>query len=61
MRIGFVGCGYAADIFLEQLKKYPHLELVAVTDREGQQILGLIAPGAFLVLQVPERCAQIAR
>src|SRR5665647_2396652 len=33
MRIGFVGCGYTADMYIQGLKKYPHLELVAVTDR----------------------------
>jgi predicted dehydrogenase len=38
MRIGFVGCGYAADIFFELVNKYPHLELVAVTDRDQKRL-----------------------
>jgi len=38
MRIGFVGCGYAADIYFQQLKKYPHLKLVAVTDRDQKRL-----------------------
>jgi len=38
MRIGFVGCGYAADIYIQQLKKYSHLELAAVTDRDHKRL-----------------------
>jgi predicted dehydrogenase len=37
MRIGFVGCGYVADVYFQSLKKYPHLELVAVTDRDQKR------------------------
>ncbi len=37
MRIGFVGCGYVADIYIQSLKKYAHLELVAVTDRDQKR------------------------
>jgi predicted dehydrogenase len=36
MRIGFVGCGFTADHYLDSLKRYPHLELVAATDRDQQ-------------------------
>lgn len=32
--IGFVGCGHAGDTYINSLKKYPHLQLVAVTDRD---------------------------
>jgi predicted dehydrogenase len=38
MRIGFVGCGYAADSYFQSLKKYPQLELVAVTDRDQKRL-----------------------
>jgi len=34
MRIGLVGCGYIADQYFQSLKRYPNLELVAVTDRD---------------------------
>lgn len=37
MRIGFVGCGYAADSYFQDLAKYPHLELAAATDRDQQR------------------------
>ena len=37
MRIGIVGCGDTADQYLPSLKRYPHLELVAVTDRDQQR------------------------
>lgn len=37
MRIGFVGCGYTADYYLDGLKRYPQLELVAATDRDQQR------------------------
>jgi predicted dehydrogenase len=39
MRIGFVGCGYTADMYIQSLKKYSHLELVAVTDRNQKRAL----------------------
>jgi predicted dehydrogenase len=39
MQIGFVGCGYTADMYIQSLKKYPHLELVAVTDRDQKRAL----------------------
>jgi predicted dehydrogenase len=32
MRIGFVGCGYTADLYMPHIKGYPQLELVAATD-----------------------------
>ncbi len=38
MRIGFAGCGYAGDIYLESLRKYPHLKLAAVTDRDQKRL-----------------------
>jgi len=37
MRIGFVGCGMAADIYIPSLRKYPHLELAAVHDRDQKR------------------------
>jgi predicted dehydrogenase len=37
MRVGFVGCGYTGDQYLESLRRYPALELVAVTDRDQQR------------------------
>ncbi len=33
MRIGIVGCGYTADLYMQTIKNYPQLELAAVTDR----------------------------
>jgi predicted dehydrogenase len=44
MRIGFVGCGWTAELYIQSLKKYPHLELVAVTDRDPGRSLEF---GAF--------------
>jgi len=38
MRIGFVGCGYAADLYMASIKRYPQLELVAVTDRNPERL-----------------------
>jgi predicted dehydrogenase len=43
MRIGFVGCGYTADMYIKSLRKYPHLELVAVTDRNRKRALDFSA------------------
>jgi Predicted dehydrogenases and related proteins len=37
MRIGLVGCGYVADLYMQSLKRYPHLELVAVTDDDPKR------------------------
>lgn len=37
MRIGFVGCGYTADLYMPHLKSYPQLELAAVTDRNPER------------------------
>ena len=37
MRIGFVGCGMAADDYIPSLSKYPHLELVTVYDRDQKR------------------------
>lgn len=37
MRIGLVGCGYTADGYLPSMKRYPHLEVVAATDRDQQR------------------------
>jgi len=37
MRIGFVGCGWTAEMYFQSLKKYPDLELVAVTDRDQKR------------------------
>ncbi len=39
MRIGFVGCGYVADMYVKSLKNYPSLELVAVTDSDQKRAL----------------------
>jgi predicted dehydrogenase len=39
MRIGFVGCGYVADMYIQSLKNHPHLELVAVTDSDHERAL----------------------
>ena len=38
MRIGFVGCGHAGDTYINSLKKYPYLQLVAVTDRDQKRL-----------------------
>lgn len=38
MGIGFVGCGYAGDIYIQSLKKYPYLKLIAVTDRDQKRL-----------------------
>jgi predicted dehydrogenase len=32
MRIGIVGCGFTADLYMPSIKIYPNLELVAATD-----------------------------
>jgi predicted dehydrogenase len=37
MRIGFVGCGFTADHYVDRLKRYPHLELVAATDQDRKR------------------------
>ena len=37
MKIGFVKCGYVADTYIETLKNYPFLELVAVTDKDQKR------------------------
>ncbi len=38
MRIGCVGCGYTADLYMTSIKSYPQLELVAVTDRKQKRL-----------------------
>ena len=38
MRIGFVGCGYTADLYMASIKRYPQLELVAVTDYNQKRL-----------------------
>lgn len=38
MRIGIVGCGHAGDTSINSIKKYPHLQLVAVTDRDQRRL-----------------------
>ncbi len=38
MNIGFVGCGYTADLYMESIKRYSQLELVAVTDRNPERL-----------------------
>lgn len=38
MRIGIVGCGDTADQYLPSIRRYPNLELVAVTDRDQQRV-----------------------
>ena len=37
MNIGLVKCGYVADTYLESLKNYPDLKLVAVTDMDQKR------------------------
>ena len=37
MRIGFVGCGFTADHYLDSLRRYPQLQLVAATDHDQQR------------------------
>lgn len=38
MRIGFVGCGHAGDSYINSLRKYPNLQLIAVTDRDQKRL-----------------------
>ena len=37
MRIGMVGCGYVADMYLALLANHPILELGGITDRDGDR------------------------
>ena len=37
-QIGIVGCGYVADYYLATLPNHPNLELVGVTDRDGERV-----------------------
>ena len=37
MRIGVVGCGYVADMYLALLANHPILELGGITDRDGER------------------------
>ena len=37
MRIGFVGCGFTADHYVESLKRYPDLELASATDLDPKR------------------------
>jgi predicted dehydrogenase len=37
MRIGLVGCGYVADMYLALLANHPILELGGITDRDGDR------------------------
>lgn len=37
VRIGFVGCGYVADLYLATLALHPELELVGVADRDADR------------------------
>jgi len=37
MRIGFIGCGYTADLYMPGINRYPQLELVVVTDRNQKR------------------------
>ena len=37
MRIGIVGCGYVADMYLALLKNHSILELGGITDRDGER------------------------
>lgn len=36
--IGFVGCGYAGDLYIGGIRKYPHLKMIAVTDRDQRRL-----------------------
>ncbi len=38
MKIGFVGCGHAGDSYINGIKKYPDLNLVAVTDLDQKRL-----------------------
>lgn len=38
IQIGFVGCGYTGDMYLWGLRKYPHVKLVGVTDRDQERL-----------------------
>lgn len=38
MRIGIIGCGQTADQYVPSIRRYPNLELVAVTDRDPQRV-----------------------
>jgi predicted dehydrogenase len=37
MRIAFVGCGYAADSYFQDLAKYPYLEFIGAMDRDQER------------------------
>ncbi|MGA2569724.1 MAG: Gfo/Idh/MocA family oxidoreductase [Terracidiphilus sp.] len=37
MRIGIVGCGFTADYYVQCIRMYPDLELVAATDKDQQR------------------------
>lgn len=43
MRIGVVGCGYVADMYLALLANHPTLELGGITDRDGERAKRLAA------------------
>ena len=43
MRIGIVGCGYVADMYLSLLANHPILELGGITDRDGERAKRLAA------------------
>ena len=43
MRIGIVGCGYVADMYLGLLANHPTLELGGITDRDGERARRLAA------------------
>jgi len=40
MRIGFIGSGYTADMYIERLENYPNLELAAIYDHNPERASG---------------------
>lgn len=43
MRIGIVGCGFTADLYIQSLKQYPNLVLAAATDKDQERAAKLCA------------------
>jgi len=37
MKLGIIGCGYIADLYLQTIPTYPELEIVGVTDRNAER------------------------
>ncbi len=58
MRIGFVGCGFTADHYVDSLRRYPELELAAATDKDEQRAAKFCA--YHKVKQAPNLQAMLA-